>query len=87
MLIELHKIESPGCKHSKAKNCHLVKVFFNDVQLQLPGCKGLDCYFDEFEAYIKKTGMSYEEMDKICHSEPPLLSEEKKEKFDRFFIS
>jgi hypothetical protein len=87
MLIELHKIESPGCKYSKSKNCHLVKVFFNDSQLQLPGCKGLDCYFDEFENYIKKTGMGYEEMEKICHSEPPLLTEEKKAKFDKFFIS
>jgi hypothetical protein len=72
MLFELHQYDRPACEHSKAKNCHYVRTYYNDVLLEFPGCSDLDCPFDEFEKYIESIGMPYEKVYEICHSEEPL---------------
>ena len=69
LLYELHSIDIPSCSGSKSKDCFIVKVFYNFEQLQLPGCAKLDCSFEEFESYIEKIGLNYDQMDEICSKE------------------
>ena len=69
LLYELHSIDTPSCSGSKSKDCFIVKVFYNFEQLQLPGCAKLDCSFEEFESYIEKIGLNYDQMDEICSKE------------------
>ena len=69
LLYELHSIDIPSCSGSKSIDCFIVKVFYNFEQLQLPGCAKLDCSFEEFESYIEKIGLNYDQMDEICSKE------------------
>jgi len=87
LLIELHQQDRAACEGSKSKKCYFVQVYFNNDQLKLPGCKNLDCDFDEYERYILKRGLTYSEMDKICFSEPPLNNPSAILKHRKFYIS
>jgi len=72
LLYELHSKDTAQCYGSKTKDCYIVKVFYNNDQLKLPGCAKLDCTFSEFEAYIAAVGFDYNKIDEFCHSEDSL---------------
>lgn len=75
VLYELHEKESLLCKFWKKESCYIVKVFFNNIQLKLPGCKTADCTFKEFSNYIAKIGMTYDQMAKQCAKNADMLTQ------------
>ena len=83
LIYELHSIETPECVGSKSKDCFTVKIFYNFEQLQLPWCKKLDCSFSEFESYIIKTGLNYDQIQKQCYKEELLPEAENIKLFNK----
>lgn len=44
------------------------KIFYNNQQIKLPGCKQMDCDFDEFEESFRDRGLTQEEVFYICNT-------------------
>ncbi|CAI2370993.1 unnamed protein product [Moneuplotes crassus] len=72
LLFELHRVDSRGCETSTSESCFFIRVFFNDLQLKLPGCRDIDCTFRDFSRHIDGFDINEEKMHQICYSEKPL---------------